>query len=463
MNDSSRLVDTTSRLAKVLVDSGEVSTFGEANEQLRSLRLSIKVGKDVAQSFNHQAGLLTAVNVGRRAFIGGVFVGGHLDVPCKIPGFQDMSLREAVEANCGVAELLGDQNAPLIVFGDSEIPADSRPFGLRVTFEQWRGGVVPLRRKLRLSETADFPLGAILGAAIAVSEAFRSARGDAMAGRRPLGLSLWEPDAACDWMGDCARGPAVQFLPSKIWIIGLGNLGQAFLWALGCLPYEDPKSVELVLQDYDTLSEANLSTSILTTALNIGKKKTRAMAIWLEARNFQTMLNERRFDANFKVDPTDPQLAFCGVDNARARAALEEVGFKRIVEAGLGSGVQDFTSLLVHTFPASITAKKRWSSIVYPPTSKSLLSQPGYAALSKDGYDECGITMLASRTVGAPFVSAVAACLALAEILRMLNGGRSYEIIEANLLALTQRVAVPNRTPFEPFNPGFARTYAIDV
>ncbi len=37
-------------------------------------------------------------------------------------------------------------------------------------------------------------------------------------------------------------------MPSRLWIIGLGNLGQAFAWLLACLPYEDPSHVQFVLQ-----------------------------------------------------------------------------------------------------------------------------------------------------------------------------------------------------------------------
>ena len=40
------------------------------------------------------------------------------------------------------------------------------------------------------------------------------------------------------------------------------------------------RRVELVLQDYDELVEANDSTSLLTTLKQIGRKKTRAMAVW---------------------------------------------------------------------------------------------------------------------------------------------------------------------------------------
>ena len=71
-------------------------------------------------------------------------------------------------------------------------------------------------------------------------------------------------------------------------------------------------------------------------------KKTRAMAHWCEERGFQTELVERQFGANMRVDNDEPHVALCGVDNALARAALEDVGFRRVVEAGLGKGLHEY-------------------------------------------------------------------------------------------------------------------------
>ena len=33
-----------------------------------------------------------------------------------------------------------------------------------------------------------------------------------------------------------------SYLPSRLWLIGLGNLGQAFSWLLACLPYETQRA-----------------------------------------------------------------------------------------------------------------------------------------------------------------------------------------------------------------------------
>lgn len=73
------------RLTKLLMDTGEATTIDEAEEKMKGFRLGIQVSKEVLHSPAYQAGLLTAINTGRRCFLGGVLVSGNLDVPLKIP------------------------------------------------------------------------------------------------------------------------------------------------------------------------------------------------------------------------------------------------------------------------------------------------------------------------------------------------------------------------------------------
>jgi hypothetical protein len=47
--------------------------------------------------------------------------------------------------------------------------------------------------------------------------------------------------------------------------------------------------------------------------------------------------------------------------------------------------------------------------------------------------DACGLTQLATRTVGVPFVGLIAACLVISELLRRLNGGNALEFIAGSV------------------------------
>lgn len=446
--------DQLHRLVKLALDTGEARTLEEAERLFAGYRLAIEVGRDVTASPTLQVAILTAVSTGRRSFLGGVQVAGALDVPLRVPWGNCHTLGEAVLDLQGHAVDAVDPRIPRLVVGDGRV-GNSGEFAVRATFDGWSGGVVPIDDGRRLPERQECIPAGVLAGALGVSEAFQFVRGgNAAAGRRDVGLSLWHPGAEVSWLADGERGPALERLPAKLWLIGLGHLGQAYLWTLGFLPYAEPGEVELILQDYDVLAEANDSTSVLTHTGILGEKKTRAMARWCEDRGFRTAIQERRFAANFRLAPDEPNVALCGVDNALARAALEDVGFGRIIEAGLGAGPQEYLAFQVHTFPAGRPARKGWGRGEGATNTEGLLHHPAYRALAEAGVDECGLTTLAGRTVGAPFVGASAAALVIAELLRMVLGEHRHEVVDGSLRSLAHRQVVRGG-PETPFNPGW--------
>jgi hypothetical protein len=88
----------------------------------------------------------------------------------------------------------------------------------------------------------------------------------------------------------------------------------------------------------------------------------------------------------------------------------------------------------------------------------NLQQQPAaYQALLKEGrLDQCGVTLLAGKAVGAPFVGSVAACLAVSEVLRQLHGGPLHEMIDLDLRGMDHRTVVPQKHDFSMINPGYA-------
>lgn len=444
--------DQLHRHLKLALDTGEAASLEEARSLFGSYRLGIVVGGSVAHSPTMQAAVLTAINTGRRSFLGGVSVEGAIDVPLLVPWGLCRTLGEAIVDLRGVIANCAP-GVPRIVIGGESMPSADTEFAIRATFDGWRGGVAPLDQGHRLPERRECIPAGVLAGALGVSEAFQFVRGDnAVAGRRDVGLSLWQPDKAVNWLDAGELGPPLERLPASAWIIGLGHLGQAFLWTLGLLPYASPEEVSLVLQDFDELVEANDSTSLLTTGELLGAKKTRAMAAWCESRGFRTSIVERRFADDFRVAGDEPRVALCGVDNALARADLEDVGFDRVIEAGLGAGTQEYLAFQTHTFPAGRTAKLRWGTQGHRPNADTVADNPAYRALAQHGLDHCGITTLAGRTVGASFVGAVTAAVVVAELLRMGLGGHRYEVVDGSLrsLELRQSVACSDGAPYNP-------------
>lgn len=444
--------DSLSRVVKMALDAGEAASVDAAYELFRTYRLGVAVGREIESSPAHQAALLTIVNTGRRALLGGVHVAGVLDFPLLVPLPGFTTLAAAIEGLGGCSGAHLPSGAPTLIIGSSREPVTRNAVSLAVTFQDWRGGVIPISESRRLDEANGNILAAILAGALGVSEVFQNLRGNPMAGRRSVGLSLWAPDFP-EWE-IAPAGPTRMVLPSRLWLIGLGHLGQAYLWTLGLLPYRNPADVELVVQDIDRLTTANDSTSLLTSPRTLGQYKTRAMAAWAESRGFQTRIVERLFPGGIKIADDEPRLALGGVDNAEARAAYEDVGFDCVVEAGLGGGTTEYLALRVHAFPGSRTARGKWSG---PPGAHATeaVDLAAYAQLVDEGMDQCGLVRLASRTVGAPFVGATAATLVIAEVLRRLNGGTALEVVDLTLRDPMKREVVKASHVSRRFNSGF--------
>ncbi len=446
--------DSHHRLVKQAIDSGAANSIAEAEALFRGYRLAIKVDRSMAADPVNQATLLTSVALARRVFLGGVSVEGDLSANLLIPLPLGRTLAEAVTA-LGGQPGRAFENTPTVVIGGE--PGDRHEgFCIRTAAQGWRGGILPIHSELVPAPGPAMPLAGMLSAALAVNEAFLFVNGAApAAGHRVLGLSLWNPSSDIDWLEEDTSEPSLAYLPSQLWLIGLGHLGQAYLWGIGLLPYHRPQEVSLVLQDIDRITPSTVSTSILTETDLIGEKKTRAMVAWAERRGFTASIHERLFDASFKRQDSEPRIALCGLDNAAGRRALDQVGFDMVIEAGLGRGHRDFRTMRLHTLPGLRPASEIWKAA---PGGENVEDRPAYKELMSQGVlDRCGMTLLAGKAVGAPFVGATAAALALSEVLRLLHGGGVHQLIDLDLLSLDQRVASRHCQDFSHLNPGFVR------
>ena len=261
--------DELHRTTKLELDEGRARTFDEARKIVSGYVLQIDVGLGVSASETRRAMLLTAVNVASRAFLGGVRVRLHENGPMGVGWSEGMDITTAVATYGGeIVESLDCEYPTLVIGHVVEQPPGS--LVLHATWEGWSGGVVE-ETKDRLAESLEFPLAGMLAAAIGVSEAFQNLRGHAVAGRRSTGLSLWEPKY--NWRDEAAYGEPCLYLPKRLWLVGLGHLGQAYAWTLGLLPYEDRSVVDVILQDCDTIVKANSSTGMLSDVSSVGQKK----------------------------------------------------------------------------------------------------------------------------------------------------------------------------------------------
>lgn len=452
MNESMQdISERLSRVLKMALDTGEAATEAEALTIFSRYRVQLVFGKDLSEMA--QVALLTAAAAALPCLLGGVsYVGPDQPLRARWRGHRDAP---APARLAGALEALGVHRAtvvepqvPCIAFGaDVTMPA----IGVRATYDGWTAAVVPLP-DAALAEQGNCAAAAVLAGAMAVSEVFQFFRGtQPLACQRRVGWSLWEPWSP--WATG-ARGPNLTALPQSAWLVGLGNLGQAYLWTLGLLPYRtDP--LELVLQDFDLVSVANKSTSLLSRDIDVSKRKTRMTAKWAEHRGFRASIVERRFAANFTVTGSEPAVALIGVDNPAARRLVEQVGFSRIVEAGLGRGPGDYLGITVHTFPASRAATDCWSEPAHAPVdpAHATVKQAAYEKLHADSGDRCGVLQLAGRSVATPFTGAAAGALVIGEVLRLCHGGPRVEYTALHLARPGERTVVAG-APWPVTNPG---------
>ena len=108
--------------------------------------------------------------------------------------------------------------------------------------------------------------------------------------------------------------PALAYLPSRLRLIGLGNLGQAFAWLLALLPYNDPSQLQLVLQDFERIVPSHDSASLLSFIADFGRQKTANCQGLAGGAGFETVPDERRFGPWTRRGEDEPGAALWGVE-----------------------------------------------------------------------------------------------------------------------------------------------------
>jgi hypothetical protein len=410
----------TSRIRAVFVNSG-LSSFEEAEEKLASSALLIVIGGDAARTTAGQAAFLTAAATGARCF-GQVGVHGAVEelllLPLPIPA---RTLAEAALL-LGARQAEGSATSRNILIG-ADIQG-SEAWAVRAVWNGWTAGVAPAKTPA-LAGRNDIALAGVAAGALAVGQAFLAEQGDRRAGRTAQTLSLWLPDT-----GEQAAvntGPLwseVQ-LPKSLWLVGLGNLGQAFLWSLTLLPYPKPEDLLLLFQDDQRIGKENWGTSVLVRRGCYGMLKTRSAEDWALQRGFQVRRIDRRLDEHLFRLPSEPGIALAGLDRMPARRLLGGRGFEYVIDAGLGATVADYRKFRVNVFGAAGNAADHFAGVEDQTAQvvQELMQLPAYKHLAERlGDGGCGAATLAGSSVAVPFVSAFVGALSITQALRIASG-----------------------------------------
>lgn len=396
------------RLSKILVDSTQV-TFEEAQAYLRTLTLEVVVGLGATTPAAHAAAL-TAVSVGSRTFVGGVRLVGiteqRLNSALPIKG---TTLAEAA-VEVGASSFSGSPSRRILI-GTDPMPTDENQ-AVSPWWHGWRAGTTTPENSIY--DDGDNPLAGIAAGALAVGAAFEYMRDRHS---RPLiEIDLWPvgPEGETPRFGEV-------FLPGALWLVGLGNLGQAFLWALGALPYGNPAEVSLVLQDYDKVTEENWATSILVNEKTYGMLKTKVSEEWAVAKGFDVRRVDRRLLAGDRLDHDDPRVALCGVDKVESRKLMANTGFDCIIDTGLGRKASDCDRYRVTVFDQVRRIDKHFAGQSDASPDDAILDNNAYQNLQKE-VGRCGTAEIAGASVAIPYVSAVAAVVAISRVISIVSG-----------------------------------------
>lgn len=403
-----------SRVTKALTDGGRAGSFEEAEARLNSVRVDIVLDPDQADTTAGQAAALTAIATARKCFGRVTLVlGKDARLVAALP--MGDTVKVAAQRLGARTDTQASKLAThTICIGD--VP-EAGNWSVRCWWDRWLTGT----RAFDDDKPGDsrLALSGVFAGAIAVRQVFACV----LAGRdirpRDTTVSLWTP-----WQPANIEeiGPERFDIPDKLWLLGLGHLGQAFVWTLCFLGGEGDRFA--VLQDDQAISEENEATSLLVLPGDeeIGEKKVRVADMWLANAGWKTSLLERRHAGDIALVDGDPTILLSGLDRLKPRLVLAKHGFPYMVDAGIGHGPGDFEGIQVRTIVNGQPPNGLWSASALAEDAKEgmkgLLDRPAYLELERH-VGECGKVSFAQASVAVPFVGAATGAIVIGQAIRL--------------------------------------------
>lgn len=412
------------RILKALMIKHECSKK-EALFKLKSLTIKIECREAIRYSLPLQAALLTAVNTAKRAFAGGLILDVPEEIDLKLPLKQFSTLNEAINTIAGpciVPESKDTTESFKLLFGKSAHSYNE----LEVICNGWQGGVVTKTDDITLEgKNTSLPIGGIYAGALGVACAFYvTLQLNIKAADKSRGLSLWNYDKSQQWHSNSNSGPEIKVLPSALWLMGLGHIGQAHAWTLSLLPYSKCKPT-IYLLDYDILEDVNLGSGLVSFQEQIGSTKTSVTADWLTVNKFNCRIVDRPFTKDMQINAeepyNEPKIALTGFDDIIPRRALGNAGFDGIIDCGIGGELHSFDSIAIRIFPnQTATPEESWSKNENS-DSKKEYDCGNFAELAEFEMED--------QAISTSFVGVITSSIAFSELIKAIhNVGSKYSI-----------------------------------
>lgn len=426
----------TNRVALAIAEEHNLD-IEDAVAKMNESSIYIIADESIKYSFSKQLAFLTAVNISHRVFLGGV----KCQLPPNTPNllkFDSSNFNDLVSSVGGINKEIFPTNRDMKILFGIECFDD---FCVESISSGWRGGVNFFNQeRIGFVETnSKISLGPIASASLACYTAFcKVFQVNDNGIDLNFGISLWNLNSGKDWHKSENDGPENPYLPRNIWILGLGHLGQSYLWTLGLMPFENPDQVQILLQDADIVQPENIGSQVLCSGQNIRKPKTRACMNFLEDLNFCTQIIEKPFIKGDCEQEWAENYPFIlnGVDNVKTRKSINKASFKLFLDGATNGKFDLFDSFtmrnvsIIQKDPEIIWAQENEDDVIF---HKNLYQK--YAKTHA-----CG--KLANIGISTPFVGLFSSTIVIAELVRSMNQGLKYSIVSLQLRDLNSMEAI---------------------
>lgn len=387
-----------------------------------AIHITVGVGTDQVATAAGQAAALTAIATARKCF-GHVTLVASDDAPliAKLPIGTTLQ-RAARRLGARIAKTPSHKTTHTIAIGT----VTRRPgWSIQCWWDRWLSGT---RASTEPAGDSRLALSGTFSAALTVRQIFAGVLAGKPLRARDATISLWTPWMATD---RCIVGPECFDFPDHIWFLGLGHLGQGFVWNLCLL---GSKGGRAIIQDDQNIGEENEATSLLVLGDDIGEKKTRVAARWLKGCGWTTNIIERRHRGDICLLPEDPPYLLCGLDRVEPRLEMAKHGFDYMLDAGLGHGPHDFEGIQIRIVAKGDAASDLWITTTVDSPHRERPPNVAYADLEQV-IGRCGVVSFADASTSVPFVGAAAGALVIAQAVRLASLHETTRFLQMELSA----------------------------
>ncbi|MCB0496167.1 MAG: ThiF family adenylyltransferase [Cyclobacteriaceae bacterium] len=410
----------------------------ESIEKMKSAKIALVAGEELKNSIPLQAAFLSTLNAGKRTFLKGVKCYIDDSVPNLLP-VAGNNFSEVI-ANYGglITEDEPNSREQKLLFGIA--PTDEN--SIEVVCSAWQAGLNfygDIRKVCPRSNTK-VVVGGIAGAALGLFHLFNRQFSiiDNLTGLS-TGISLWTMNTSENWNAPENEGPLNINFPKYIWSVGLGHLGQAYLWILG-LMNSDTKETKILLQDHDIIERENIGSQVLCQLSDEGKQKTRVCAAFLESLGLKTRIIEKPFlkEDQYQEWAKKYKILLNGVDNIETRKSIDPNHFKLFLDGGTNGRLELLDSFTLRNFAVSNrNPEEIWKT---NKNDDKALHRNLFKRIDKE--NGCG--QLINLGISTPFVGLFGGTILISELFRSLNKGIAHSSISIQMRDLDSIRAISN-------------------